>query len=201
MFSKWPIRVKLLVGLGLLVVMVAILSSSGLYTHLCLSQPGQEPELAGQRTAAGRRGEQPREQAARARSASCAGCGPAPSPSPATNLMPLRVRLVRQQFRAELGRSGGGGGRISQAGGADHAGPASAWPTTSPSATPSIRSRWPCGAFTRSTTTARWIFSDEQVGRLDDELDRLQVLAAELSSPCTPSWADLPPKCAGNTAR
>ena len=32
MFSKWPIRVKLLVGLGLLVVMVAILSGSGLYT-------------------------------------------------------------------------------------------------------------------------------------------------------------------------
>jgi len=30
--SKWPIRVKLLVGLGLLLVMVAILSSSGLYT-------------------------------------------------------------------------------------------------------------------------------------------------------------------------
>ena len=32
MFSKWPIRVKLLVGLRLLVVMVAILSGSGLYT-------------------------------------------------------------------------------------------------------------------------------------------------------------------------
>ena len=32
MFSKWPIRVKLLVGLSLLVVMVAILSGSGLYT-------------------------------------------------------------------------------------------------------------------------------------------------------------------------
>ncbi len=32
MFSKWPIRVKLLVGLSLLVVMLAILSGSGLYT-------------------------------------------------------------------------------------------------------------------------------------------------------------------------
>ena len=29
-------------------------------THLCLSQPGQEPELAGERVAAGRRAEQPR---------------------------------------------------------------------------------------------------------------------------------------------
>ena len=32
MLSKWPIRVKLLVGLGLLVLVVAILASSGLYT-------------------------------------------------------------------------------------------------------------------------------------------------------------------------
>ena len=32
MFKTWPIRVKLLVGLGLLVLVVAILSSSGLYT-------------------------------------------------------------------------------------------------------------------------------------------------------------------------
>ena len=31
MLSKWPIRIKLLVGLGLLVLLVAILSSSGLY--------------------------------------------------------------------------------------------------------------------------------------------------------------------------
>ena len=31
MLSKWPIRVKLFVGLGLLVLVVAILSSSGLY--------------------------------------------------------------------------------------------------------------------------------------------------------------------------
>ena len=32
MLSKWPIRVKLLVGLGLLLLLVAILAGSGLYT-------------------------------------------------------------------------------------------------------------------------------------------------------------------------
>ena len=63
-FSKWPIRVKLLVGLGLLVVMVAILSGSGLYTtyayrNLVKSLSWRVSELP-----AGRRGEQPREQPA-----------------------------------------------------------------------------------------------------------------------------------------
>ena len=110
LFSKWPIRVKLLIGLGLLVVMVAILASSGLYTHLCLSQPGEEPELAGERVAAGRRGQQPREQAA----------------DPLSELRGLRAGPVRRRPRRpgaaagppgpravprRAGRGGRGGGR------------------------------------------------------------------------------------------
>ncbi len=32
MLVKWPVRVKLFIGVGLLLAMVAILSSSGLYS-------------------------------------------------------------------------------------------------------------------------------------------------------------------------
>ena len=82
--SKWPIRLKLLARAG-------AAGAGGLdpLEHrpggdLRLPQPGQQPELAGERVAAGGRAQPARQRSADHASASCAGCGstrfPAPQP-------------------------------------------------------------------------------------------------------------------------
>ncbi len=55
MLSTWPIRRKLLLGLGLLVLVVSILSSTGLVTTYAYRDLVNSLSLAGEGTAAGGR--------------------------------------------------------------------------------------------------------------------------------------------------
>ena len=100
MLSKWPIRVKLLVGLGLLVLLVAILSGSGLYTTyayrgLVKSLSWRVSELP----VAAELGRQVGEL--RIMLSELYGLRVASFPN-ADGGTPLQVRMIRDQFRAQL---------------------------------------------------------------------------------------------------
>ena len=121
LFSKRPIRLKLLIGLGLLVVMVAILASSGLYTTYAyrnlvksLSWRVSELPLAAEVNSHVNKLRIDAERVARAAGRS----GPRRPRRPGAAAGPPGPRAVPRR----AGRSGRGGGRISPAGRADHAG-------------------------------------------------------------------------------
>jgi signal transduction histidine kinase len=98
---KWPIRVKVSVGLGLLLVMVAILSSSGLYTTYTyrelvksLSYRVNELPLAAELSA--HVGDM------RVTLSELRGLRSTRFPDPRSELLSLRVRMFREQFRGQL---------------------------------------------------------------------------------------------------
>ncbi len=101
MLSKWPIRLKLLLGLGLLVLVVSILSSTGLvatyaYRNLVNSLSWRVSELP---VAA----ELSRHVSdLRITLGELRGLRINTFPDTHRNLVPMRVRMVRDQFRSQL---------------------------------------------------------------------------------------------------
>ena len=102
MLVKWPVRVKVYIGIGLLLAMVAILSSSGLYASYAyrtlvktLSWRVSELPLAAEMSA----------HVADMRVTLCElrGLRAAGSPNSEPELLSLRVSLARQQFVGQLG--------------------------------------------------------------------------------------------------
>ena len=105
MFSKRPIRLKLLIGLGLLVVMVAILASSGLYSTYAyrnlvksLSWRVSELPLAAEVNS--------HVNKLRIQLSELRGLRAGPVRDARDDLAPLRVRLVRERFHGELAEVG-----------------------------------------------------------------------------------------------
>ncbi len=181
MFSLRPIRVKLLVGLGLLVVMVAILSSSGLYSTYAyrnlvksLSWRVSELPLAAEVS----------EHVSKLQStlSELRGLRVSAVTSSSDDLMPLRVRLVRQQFRAELSEVEEAAAeyrkQVEQTMRADFG-----MADNQPERDAVYKIEVALKRIHAIDNDAQWIFHDERVRRLETELDRLPVLAAELSSP------------------
>ena len=102
LFSKRPIRVKLLVGLGLLVVMVAILASSGLYSTYAyrnlvksLSWRVSELPLAAEVNS--------HVNKLRILLSELRGLRAGPVREGRDELASLRLGMVRERFRGELG--------------------------------------------------------------------------------------------------
>jgi signal transduction histidine kinase len=179
-FSKWPIRIKLFVGLGLLVVMVAILSSSGLYTTYAyrdlvksLGWRVSELPLAAEVSS--------HVSNLRVYLSELRGLRASPLPDVGDDLAPVRVRMVREQFRGELEETEqslseyrkhveqtetAGFGMADQ----------------QPERDVVHKIEGALAGIHDIENDRSWIFDDDKVGRLDVELDHLQVLAAELPS-------------------
>lgn len=99
--STWPIRLKLLLGLGLLVLVVAILSSTGLvatyaYRNLVNSLSGRVTELPLAAELAGRVSD------LRITLSELRGLRANTFSDPHRDQMPMRVRMVRDEFRVQL---------------------------------------------------------------------------------------------------
>jgi signal transduction histidine kinase len=98
---KWPIRAKVFVGLGLLLVVVAILSSSGLYTtytyrSLVKSLSWRVNELPLAAELSGYVGDM------RVTLSELRGLRSMSFPDPHNEMVSLRVRMAREQFRTQL---------------------------------------------------------------------------------------------------
>lgn len=97
MLAKWPIRVKLLVGLGLLLLLVVILSSSGLYSTYAYRRLVKDISLrAVELPLAAQLNERVGELGMRFGELN--GLRSATFPDD----MPMRLRLVHKEFRAQL---------------------------------------------------------------------------------------------------
>jgi signal transduction histidine kinase len=181
LFSTRPIRVKLLVGLGLLVVMVAILASSGLYStyayrNLVKSLSWRVSELP---LAAEVNGHVSKLQIMLSE---LRGLRAGPVADARDELLPLRLRLVREEFRGELDEVGRAAAeyrnQVEQTVRADF-GMADNQPERDAVHKIEVALR----RIHEIDGDRGWVFSDERIGRLEGELQRLQVLSAELSSP------------------
>jgi signal transduction histidine kinase len=181
LFSKRPIRVKLLVGLGLLVVMVAILASSGLYSTYAyrnlvksLSWRVSELPLAAEVSS--------HVNKLRIILSELQGLRAGPVRDARDELAPLRVRMVRERFRGELAEVGEAAGeyrkQVEQTMRADFG-----MADNQPERDAVRKIEVALQGIDEIQRDRDWIFSDERVGRMDRELDGLHVLAAELSSP------------------
>ncbi|MGA2033531.1 MAG: HAMP domain-containing sensor histidine kinase [Thermoguttaceae bacterium] len=180
MLSKWPIRVKLLVGLGLLVGMVAILSSGGLYAtyayrNLVKSLSWRVTELPVAAELGSRIGD------LRVTLSELRGMRAGGLADFRREFMPIRVRMVREQFRvqledveetlaeyrAQLEHSSSADLRM-----ADNR---PEWET--------VRKIETALEQVRSTNHDQgWMLDDLKVGQLETDLDHLQTLATELPS-------------------
>ena len=181
MLGKWPIRVKVLIGLGLLLLVVTILFGSGLYTSYAYrglvralrSRVGELPvaadlsrqvgelrltlgQLRGLRTSSfsAKPDEAASVQAVTCRNAFRDGPG---------GRRGLRLPCIASGWKASSARVRG-------------------WPTIRPNGKPSTKSKTPWFASTPPTTTGDWMLDLVKIGRLEDELIYLQELAAELPS-------------------
>jgi signal transduction histidine kinase len=180
LFSNWPIRVKLLVGLGLLVVMVTILSSSGLYStyayrNLVKSLSGRINELP---LAA----EVSRHVSnLRVALSELRGLRATSFPELRDDLAPLRVRMVREQFRAELDEVDGTlddyRKQVEQTAGAGFG-----ISDNQPERDTVRKIEAALGEIRAVEHDRSWIFHEDRVARLDSDLGRLQILASELPS-------------------
>ena len=180
MLSKWPIRVKFLVGLGLLLLLVMILSGSGLvatysYRSLAkdLSWRAMELPLTSELS---RRVGQLRMTLSELR-----GLRVGAFPVADTGRIPLSMRIVREhfcedlgevedtvaQYRSRLERELRAGSRI-----ADHE---HEWATLDKLEKALARVR-------EENQTQNWIVDAVKVDQLDAELENLQTLSAELPS-------------------
>jgi signal transduction histidine kinase len=99
--STWPIRLKLLLGLGLLVLVVSILSSTGLiatyaYRNLVTTLSWRVTELPLAAELARHVSD------LRSTVGELRGLEMNTFPDPNRNLVPMRVRMIRDQFRVQL---------------------------------------------------------------------------------------------------
>ncbi len=165
MFSKRPIRVKLLVGLGLLVVMVAILASSGLYSTYAyrnlvksLSWRVSELPLAAEVSS--------HVNKLRILLSELRGLRAGPVRDARDDLMPLRVRLVREQFRGELAEVGEAAAeyrkQVEQTMRADFG-----MADNQPERDAVRKIEVALQRIHEIDSDRNWIFSDERVGRMD----------------------------------
>ena len=181
MFSKWPIRVKLLVGLSLLVLMVGILSGSGLYTTYAYR--------ALVKSLGWRVGEFPladevndRVSNLQATLGELRGLRAARGSGPGDELAPLRLQTVRERFCAELDDVDGTLAEYrKQVEQKLHAGFGMA--DNQPERDTVHKIEAALQEIHRIEGDRRWIFDDQRVRRLDDDIRRLHDLTAELSGP------------------
>ena len=180
MLWKWPIRVKLLIGLGLLLLVVAILSSSGLYATyayraLVKSLSWRVTELPVAAELSRHVGD------VRITLSELRGLRARALASTQPDETPMRVRMVRDQFHAGLKEVEETLARYRSQ--LEH----------------NVRSGWRMGdnqsewetvgkietALRRVHDANRdedWMLDDVKVGQLDSELENLQTLAVELPS-------------------
>jgi signal transduction histidine kinase len=181
LFSKWPIRVKLLIGLGLLVAVVVCLSSSGLYATYSyrslvknLSWRAVELPLAADLSAqvGDLRNMLSELRGLRAGTFLHMGGG---------DRVPMQIRLVRDQFttgveqtaetlgsyRQQLQRKQADGGTINDT--------QREWQTVH-------KLEAALGDLQQAVRGGDWMLDDLKVDHLDAELERFQILAAELPS-------------------
>jgi signal transduction histidine kinase len=166
------------VGLSLLVVMVAILSSSGLYTtyayrNLVKSLSGRVSELPLAAEVSSHVSN------LRVTLSELRGLRSSPFPDVPDDLVPIRVRLVREQFRAQLDEMeqtlADYRKQVEQTiragfGMADN----------QPERDIVHKIELALQGIHDIDNDRNWIFSDDKVARLDNDLEYLQILAAEL---------------------
>jgi signal transduction histidine kinase len=180
LLSQWPIRVKLAVGLAVLVVMVAILASSGLYgvytyRTVVKSLSGRVGELPlaadlGNRvsdlrvTLSELRG---------LRSARTAETGREPPAEP--------VRMLREQFRTRLGEAEASLDDYREQ--LEHPSQTdSPMADNQPERQTVSKIESALQDIRRINEDAVWMFDDAKVAQLEGDLERLQSLAVELPS-------------------
>ncbi len=198
MLSNWPIRLKLLLGLGLLVAVVAILSGSGLiatysYRNLVngLSWRVSELPLAAELSR--------NVSDLRITIGELRGLQVDTFPVSRQELVPMRVRMVRDQFRSQLDQ-------VDQtlSDYRDHlADEHQADPHMADHQREHETLRKIEAQLTRiraANRTTDWAVDNVKVGWLDVELERLQVLASELPSHLQTKLAGLSREVRGRNA-
>jgi two-component system, NtrC family, sensor kinase len=180
LFSKWPIRVKLAIGLGLLIVIVAILSSGGLYTTYTYRTVVK--------SLSGRVGELPlaaelsnQVSNLRVTLSELRGLRSAGFPESGHDLIPLRIRMVREQFRSQLSEADETLDdyceQLERSLQADRL-----MADDQPERQTVEKIKAALLQVRQANQGQDWMFDDAKVGQLETDLDRLQVLAAELPS-------------------
>lgn len=180
MLCQWPIKVKLMVGLGLLVAVVAILSSSGLYAtyayrELVKSLSWRVVELPVAARLSREVGD------LRITLSELRGLSAAGFPQSESQMSPLRVHMIRDQFRIKLEAVEDTLGqyrdqlRHKLRGGSHIADNQRERETVTAIEAALLQVH-------RADNEQDWTLDQSKVERLDDELEHLQVLTAELPS-------------------
>ncbi len=180
MLSKWPIRVKVLICLGLLVLAVGALSRNALYTtyayrDLVKSLSARVAELPVAAELARHVGD------LRITLSELRGLRAATFPSTLADRMPLRVRMVRDQFRFQLDQ-------VEKTLAKYRMRLESKLETDSQMA--DNQREWQTVAkidaalqrVHEAEQAGDWMLDDVRIGRLDAELEYLQALSGELPS-------------------
>ena len=180
MLSKWPIRRKLLVGLGLLVLVVSILSSTGLvatyaYRNLVnsLSWRVSELPLAAELNR--------HVSDLRITVGELRGLRLNTFPDTNANLVPMRVRMARDQFRSQLDEVDETLKRYrDQLAGEMRADPRMSDHQRERETARKIETQ--LGRIRDANRDEDWMLDNVKIGWLDVELEQLQVLTTELPS-------------------
>jgi signal transduction histidine kinase len=180
LLSKWPIRLKVHIGVGLLLLLLAILAGSGLYTTYAyrqlvktLSARVIELPVAGQLSR--------HVGDLRITLSELRGLRAWSYPTAESEQIPLRIRMVRDQFRSGLDQveqtldTYRGLLEQKRAEGSQMADNQREWETVHKieSALQKVH---------EANRDEDWMLDDVKVGLLETELSRLQLLAAELPS-------------------
>ena len=180
MLVNWPIRIKLLFGLGLLLLLMAILSSSGLYTTYAyrslvkgLSWRAIELPLAAELN---RQVDDLQIQLSELR-----GLHAGSFPNPDALKIPLRVRMIRDQFRADLEELEQTLGQYRTQ--LEHNIPSkSAIADNHPEWTTVHKIESALERVHEADRDEDWILDSVKVGRLETVVEQLQALSTELPS-------------------
>ena len=180
MLSKWPIRLKLLLGLGLLVLVVAILSSTGLvatyaYRNLVnsLSWRVSELPLAAELSR--------HVSDLRITIGELRGLRVDTFPDAHRDLVPMRVRMARDQFRCQLDEVDQTLMRYStQLASETRADPRMSDHGRELETVRKIESQ--LARIRTANCDEDWMLDNVKIGWLDVELEKLQVLTTELPS-------------------
>ncbi len=180
MLSKWPIRIKLLVGVGLLLLLVAILSSGSLYTTYAyrsliksLSWRAVELPLAAELN---RQVDRLQIRLGELRGLQAGGF-----PTVSGQRTSVRIRMIRDQFRADLDEFEQTLCRYRNQ--LEHSAPSQPkiadnhpeWSTVHKIETSLERVR-------QADLDDHWMLDGVKVDRLEEHLEQLQALATELPS-------------------
>ena len=187
MLSKWPIRVKLFVGLGLLVLVAAILSSTGLYATYAyrnlvksLSWRGVELPVAAElnRRVADLRITLSELHGLRGLSEFQQGSSFVGGPR---QQVPSRVWMVREQFSAQLGMLEDTLSAYRAQ--LEHEGQADLRMADNRQERETVHKiEAALARIHQANRDENWMLDDVKVGQLDGELEALRTLAAELPS-------------------